>query len=134
MWVRLAVGSTKNVFLKGIQQIELPIAHAEGRLVPASPEQFASWESQGQLALQYCPESAESPRLSNGRWPYPINPNGSWADLAGLSDPTGRVLGLMPHPERFIDATQHPQWTRKRLQGDGHGLQLFRNAVSYFGS
>ena len=64
--------------------------------------------------------------------PYPHNPNGSVANIAGLSDPTGRVLGLMPHPERFIHATQHPQWTRLGLRGDGDGLQIFRNAVSYF--
>jgi phosphoribosylformylglycinamidine synthase subunit PurQ / glutaminase len=50
-----------------------------------------------------------------------------------LSDPTGRVLGLMPHPERFIHATQHPQWTRNGLSGEGAGLQIFKNAVDYFG-
>ena len=64
------------------------------------------------------------------------NPNGSVAGIAGLCDPTGRVLGLMPHPERFIHATQHPQWTRRRNQvfpeGEGDGAQLFRNAVGYF--
>jgi phosphoribosylformylglycinamidine synthase len=64
--------------------------------------------------------------------PFPINPNGSMANLAGLSDPSGRVLGLMPHPERFLFATQHPHWTRLGLRGEGAGLRLFRNAVEYF--
>jgi len=54
------------------------------------------------------------------------------ANIAGLGDPTGRVLGLMPHPERFLYATQHPQWTRRRLTGEGAGMKLFRNAVEYF--
>jgi phosphoribosylformylglycinamidine synthase len=63
---------------------------------------------------------------------FPENPNGSAANIAGLGDPTGRVLGLMPHPERFLHATQHPQWTRRGLKGDGAGMQLFRNAVEYF--
>ncbi|MDG2388233.1 MAG: phosphoribosylformylglycinamidine synthase subunit PurQ [Planctomycetaceae bacterium] len=49
-----------------------------------------------------------------------------------MTDPTGRILGLMPHPERFLFATQHPQWTRKQLSGDGDGLKLFQNAVQYF--
>ncbi|MFO0916789.1 MAG: phosphoribosylformylglycinamidine synthase subunit PurQ [Planctomycetaceae bacterium] len=65
------------------------------------------------------------------RWP--ANPNGAVGDIAGLSDPTGRVLGLMPHPERFLFATQHPQWTRLGLSGEGAGMQIFRNAVGYFG-
>ena len=64
--------------------------------------------------------------------PFPDNPNGSIGNIAGLSDPSGRVLGLMPHPERFLHATQHPQWTRLRLQGEGQGMRLFRNAVEYF--
>ena len=54
-------------------------------------------------------------------------------NMAGLCDPSGRVLGLMPHPERFLHATQHPQWTRLGLRGEGQGMRLFRNAVEYFG-
>lgn len=65
--------------------------------------------------------------------PFPINPNGSMANIAGLSDPSGRVLGLMPHPERFLFATQHPHWTRLGLRGEGAGMRIFRNAVEYFG-
>ena len=64
--------------------------------------------------------------------PYPDNPNGSMGNVAGVCDETGRVLGLMPHPERYIDATQHPRWTRGHAHQPGDGLRLFRNAVEYF--
>ena len=64
--------------------------------------------------------------------PYPINPNGSQGDVAGVCDASGRVLGLMPHPERHVLPTQHPRWTRKGLAAEGDGLRLFRNAVEYF--
>ena len=64
--------------------------------------------------------------------PYPANPNGSQGNVAGVCDETGRVCGLMPHPERFIDRTQHPRWTRGELPKDGDGLAVFRNAVEYF--
>ena len=63
---------------------------------------------------------------------YPSNPNGSQGDIAGLCDITGRVLGLMPHPERHVVPTQHPRWTRLGLAAEGEGLALFRNAVRYF--
>ena len=62
----------------------------------------------------------------------PDNPNGSMGNVAGICDETGRVLGLMPHPERYIDATQHPRWTRGRAHQPGDGFRLFRNAVEYF--
>ena len=65
--------------------------------------------------------------------PYPDNPNGSMANVAGLCDSTGRVLGLMPHPERHIDPTHHPRWTRGEAGTEGDGLKIFSNAVEYFG-
>ena len=63
---------------------------------------------------------------------FPENPNGSQDDIAGVCDATGRVLGLMPHPERHVLPTQHPRWTREGLKTEGDGLQLFRNAVEFF--
>ena len=72
--------------------------------------------------------------IPDGHVPYPDNPNGSQADVAGVCDETGRVFGLMPHPERFVDATQHPRWTREGLQEHGDGLLMFQNAVRYFQS
>jgi len=143
LWVNLANLSSNNVFLRGIDQIEMPIAHAEGRLVVRDPSIIETWRQNGQAALCYCSPPAVSRDESTGNcsadyWltaelNYPLNPNGSFANIAGLGDATGRVLGLMPHPERFIHATQHPEWTRRKLRGDGDGLKLFRNAVEYFG-
>lgn len=120
-WVRLQVPESASVFLRGVTDLELPMAHAEGRIAAESPGVIEGWRTARQIALTYDPGD---------------NPNGSLAGIAGLCDPTGRVLGLMPHPERFIHATQHPRWTRERVTAtascEGGGVQIFRNAVEYF--
>ncbi len=137
LWVRLATLNSNNVFLRGIDDLEVPVAHAEGRLVVRDPSVLDAWREAGQVALCYRSQNGVSvespPRWLTTKLEYPENPNGSFANIAGLSDPSGRVLGLMPHPERFIHATQHPNWTRLKLRGEGAGLKLFRNAVEYFG-
>jgi phosphoribosylformylglycinamidine synthase len=140
VWVKLQVESSKNVFLRGIKNIELPVAHAEGRIVVRSPDVIHRWRENGQIALRYRPnptdEQTETVSGSNGEslLPFPDNPNGSVANIAALGDPTGRILGLMPHPERFLHSTQHPRWTRRpHRSGPGEGLKLFQNAVAYFG-
>ncbi|HVY62140.1 MAG TPA: phosphoribosylformylglycinamidine synthase subunit PurQ, partial [Planctomycetota bacterium] len=83
-------------------------------------------ERQGQVVLRYVDEEGRP-------GPYPVNPSGSEGDVAGICDPTGRVLGLMPHPERHIDFHHHPRWTRLGLgpAHEGDGLRLFRNAVEH---
>lgn len=129
LWVKLKTHGSKSVFLRGIDEIEMPIAHAEGRIAVQDESILDRWREQGQIALCYHGDGTTS---GTERLPYPQNPNGSFANIAGLCDPTGRVLGLMPHPERFLHATQHPNWTRLKLRGAGAGLQLFRNAVEYF--
>jgi phosphoribosylformylglycinamidine synthase len=131
-WVHLKVGGSNNVFLKGIDELDLPIAHAEGRLVPQSTSVVDQWRDRKQIALVYRPWSQADGTAHpvNDRWE--ANPNGAVADIAALSDPTGRILGLMPHPERFLFATQHPHWTRLKLAGDGAGLKFFQNGVNYF--
>jgi phosphoribosylformylglycinamidine synthase len=122
-WIHLKVSSTKSEFLKVEEVIELPIAHGEGKFLPSDAQALARWEQGGQLVLKYVdPEGREAG--------HPWNPNGSVANVAGMCDPTGRVLGLMPHPERFQDAVNHPQWTRRKdVQPDG--LKFFRNACEY---
>lgn len=128
-WVRVKVGSSNNVFLRGLDEFDLPIAHAEGRLVAQDDAIARQWQDRGQAALKYVPWQT----AANETGPtWSSNPNGSFADLAGLGDPSGRVLGLMPHPERFLFATQHPHWTRRGLSGEGDGVKIFRNAVKYF--
>jgi phosphoribosylformylglycinamidine synthase I len=114
-WVRLVNAGGPCVFLQGIDSLELPVAHAEGRFVTRSAAELTALEAAGQLPLRYATST---------------NPNGSQADVAGACDATGRVFGLMPHPERFVVATQHPAW-HGRLDPDqtGAGLALFANAV-----
>lgn len=134
IWVKLRVATSKSVFLRGIDEIELPVAHAEGRLVAREPAVVDRWEQNEQIALCYVNGARRGEKsISREVLPFPANPNGAVANTAGLCDPSGRVLGLMPHPERFLHATQHPQWTRLRLTGEGQGMQIFRNAVEYFG-
>jgi phosphoribosylformylglycinamidine synthase len=137
VWVRLQVESPTNVFLRGIENIELPVAHAEGRIVVRSPDVIQTWRDQAQIALRYRPNPHEAESVSGSHGdallPFPDNPNGSTANIAALGDPSGRILGLMPHPERFLHSTQHPQWTRRpHRSGPGEGLKLFQNAVAYF--
>jgi phosphoribosylformylglycinamidine synthase subunit PurQ / glutaminase len=116
-WVRLVVGGSKCVFLSGIESTYLPVAHAEGKFVTRDAATLRQLKSQGQCVLRYVAED---------------NPNGSVANIAGICDVSGRVLGLMPHPERHIDPTQHPRWTRGEGGTVGEGMQMFLNAVSYF--
>lgn len=125
-WVRLSVDGSKCVFLRDIEQLELPVAHAEGKFVARDDTQLSRLDNDGQLVLRYT-DSASSLTMT-----YPANPNGSQASAAGICDDTGRVLGLMPHPERNIDPTHHPQWTRRRNGKPGDGLRVFQNAVEYF--
>lgn len=128
-WVNLNVTPGECVFLRGMEQAEMPIAHAEGKIAVRDDAALEQLQSSGRLVLTYA-----SPDGSPAEG-FPANPNGAAANAAGLTDSTGRVLGLMPHPERFLDATQHPQWTRRDVDPNspGDGLRLFKNAVEYFG-
>jgi phosphoribosylformylglycinamidine synthase subunit PurQ / glutaminase len=128
-WVQLETRGSKCVFLEGIERMYLPVAHAEGKFVAREEGVLRALDAEGQLALRYV--SATSPGIS--AVPFPENPNGSQADVAGVCDTTGRVLGLMPHPERHLDPLQHPRWTRGEAGEVGDGLQIFVNAVRYFG-
>ncbi len=128
-WVRLRVEANRCVFLQGIEEIELPVAHAEGKFMLRDENVLASMKSQGRLVMRY---AAKSPVEQSVPVPYPDNPNGAMENIAGVCDETGRVFGLMPHPERFVDPTQHPRWTREPKRQVGDGLRLFQNAVRYF--
>ncbi|TWT76871.1 Phosphoribosylformylglycinamidine synthase [Posidoniimonas polymericola] len=124
-WVRMAVEPGECVFLQGLSDIELPVAHAEGKFVARDQAVFDQLASAGRLVLRYTAADGSSPAG------YPANPNGAMGDVAGVCDSTGRVFGLMPHPERFVEHTQHPRWTRGGIDG-GVGLKVFENAVGYF--
>ena len=128
-WVHLAAEDRRCVFLKHIQHMYLPIAHAEGKFVVQNGGTLQSLSEQGQLVLRYCNSDGKA---TDDVLPFPVNPNGSVANVAGMCDESGRVLGLMPHPERHIDRTHHPRWTRGEGQDPGDGLAVFQNAVRYF--
>lgn len=105
--------------------IYLPVAHGEGKFIVENEAVLEKLKNNGQIVFQYCGQNGE---LSG----YPDNPNGSINSIAGICDETGRVLGLMPHPERHIDVSQHPRWSEGVNKGvEGDGLQIFKNAVEY---
>jgi phosphoribosylformylglycinamidine synthase len=119
-WVRLRALPGRCVFLQGMDRFELPVAHGEGRFVTRASEDFAAFDSAGQLVLRY---DVDALGMSS-------NPNGAMGNVAGACDETGRILGLMPHPERFIDALQHPAWNgHLDPEAAGAGLPLFTSAV-----
>jgi phosphoribosylformylglycinamidine synthase subunit PurQ / glutaminase len=136
--VRLGTSGSKCVFLAGIDALELPVAHGEGKFVVRDAATLARLREAGQLVLRYTAQEADpasttaAQRCPSSPATYPDNPNGAMDDLAGICDATGRVFGLMPHPERFVDPTQHPTWTRGPQREVGDGLAVFRNAVRYF--
>jgi phosphoribosylformylglycinamidine synthase I len=125
-WLYVKVTSERSPFLQGINVMHIPMAHGEGNFVCRKEWILKGLEQSGQVALRYVNAQGGPP---NG---FADNPNGSQGDVAGLTDMTGRVLGLMPHPERHALPTQHPRWAREGLKKEGDGLQLFRNAVEFF--
>jgi phosphoribosylformylglycinamidine synthase subunit PurQ / glutaminase len=126
-WVRLEVEQdSRCVFTRGLNSLELPVRHGEGKFIADSPGTLERIAREGQVVLRYVgPEG--------GPAVYPCNPNGSQEDIAGVCDSTGRIFGLMPHPEAFVHRLQHPRWTSLDLPEEGQGLAIFRNAVQYFG-
>ena len=104
------------------EMIYLPVAHGEGKFVTKDKSVLERLKANGQVVFQYCDENA---RFAG----YPFNPNGSIDNIAGICDATGRIMGLMPHPERHIEVSQHPRWPKAKREGDG--LAIFRNGVEY---
>ncbi len=126
-WVNLNVdGATSCIWLKGMETLEVPIRHGEGKFIARDEPTLEKLRSQGQVVLRYA-----TARGAHAEGKFPENPNGSVDDIAGICDPTGRIFGLMPHPEAFLHHTNHPRWTREVLPKEGAGLQLFKNAVQF---
>jgi phosphoribosylformylglycinamidine synthase len=136
-WVHLAANpGSPCVVSRGLDRLDLPVRHGEGKFY-ADPEVVRQLVERNQVAFRYVKPDG---RAAHGSFPH--NPNGSVDDIAGICDPSGRVVGLMPHPEAFNHWTNHPDWTAQkeiyRRQGrpfpeEGEGIHLFRNAVEYFG-
>ncbi len=124
-WIHLKVGG-RCVWTQGMDDmVYFPVAHGEGKFVCQDHAVLKRIQDHQQVVFRYC--------LPDGRPAvYPDNPNGSVDDIAGLTDPTGRILGLMPHPERHFLFTQHPFWTRlDPVKRYGDGAKMFQNAIQY---
>ncbi len=136
-WVRVKNDpESPCVFTRGIETLEMPIRHGEGKFYAPSQTLNALADNR-QVVLQYA-----LPDGSPAGGVFPDNPNGSLADIAGICDPSGRIFGLMPHPEAYNHVTNHPDWTRHKekekragtgSQGRlGDGIRIFENAVAFF--
>jgi phosphoribosylformylglycinamidine synthase I len=123
-WVYLAPQTDRCIFIEPDRHIYLPVAHAEGKVVTKDEATLEKLKADGFIAFKYVDENGEEGE-------YPVNPNGSVDSIASLTDTTGRVLGLMPHPERHVRPTQHPRWTRLRDKTNGDGMTIFNNAIKY---
>jgi phosphoribosylformylglycinamidine synthase subunit PurQ / glutaminase len=123
-WVHLQPGTDRCVFINKDQRIYLPMAHGEGKVVTQTPQILEKLRNDGHVAFRY----VDADGNFGG---YPVNPNGSTDHIAGLCDSTGRVLGLMPHPERFVRRSQHPHWTRLPEDISADGMTIFNNAINY---
>lgn len=128
-WVQLGPDPASRCrFTRGItRSIEVPVAHGEGRLVARDAAALDLLRARGLVALRYVTTDG-TPVV------YPANPNGSLDAIAGICNPQGNVLGLMPHPENAVLPQQHPRWTREPRRATGDGLLIFRNAVQYAAS
>jgi phosphoribosylformylglycinamidine synthase len=126
-WVHLRGDpASPCVFTRGIEHLELPVRHGEGRLIGESDALVDALVERHLAPLRYAlPDGSPTEE-------YPANPNGAAQGIAALCNASGTVLGLMPHPEAFNHRTNHPRWTRRPDSGeDGDGLQIFRNAYAH---
>ncbi|MFZ5426150.1 MAG: phosphoribosylformylglycinamidine synthase subunit PurQ [Thermodesulfobacteriota bacterium] len=124
-WVTVRVNkSSPCVFTMGMEHLDLPVRHGEGMVIPQDNATLSRMVTENLIALQYA-----DPRTGLPSMEYPYNPNGSPMAIAGLTDPTGRILGLMPHPEAFNDPTNHPGWTRG--ERPALGISILQNGIRY---
>lgn len=126
-WTDLLVNEkSPSVFTRGIDRLYYPIRHGEGKFVTSDREIRQEIAGNNLVVLRYAHPDNGEPTME-----YPYNPNGSPDAVAGICDPTGRLFGLMPHPEAFLHRTNHPRWTREDLPDEGQGVMIFRNAVTF---
>ncbi|UCG43686.1 MAG: phosphoribosylformylglycinamidine synthase I [candidate division WOR-3 bacterium] len=123
-WVRLQTAGTSCVFTQGLPEtILLPVAHAEGKFIPKNRPALDRLQKRAQIVFRYVGPHGQTAG-------YPDNPNGSVGGVAAICDPSGLIMGMMPHPERFVYTHQHPHWHRRR-SASADGITIFENAVKY---
>ena len=128
-WVYLKANEQSPcVFTKGIDLVYYPVRHGEGKFVPEGLAVLEEIEKKNLVVFRYVSPDGKLTLT------YPANPNGSALAIAGICNETGRLFGLMPHPEAFLHRTNHPRWTREDLPEEGQGLTIFKNAVSFIRS
>jgi phosphoribosylformylglycinamidine synthase len=128
-WVYLkANAQSPCVFTRNIDTVYYPVRHGEGKFVPESDAILEQIEKKNLVVFQYC-DAKGSMTMD-----YPANPNGSSLAIAAICNESGRLFGLMPHPEAFLHRTNHPRWTRETLPEEGEGLAIFKNAVTFIRS
>jgi phosphoribosylformylglycinamidine synthase len=126
-WVYLKINrGSPCIFTRGMDTIYLPVRHGEGKFVVKDESVRKRLHSQSQVAICYTRDD-----YGESTCDYPFNPNGSLDGIAGICDPSGRMLGMMPHPEGYLHYTNHPRWTREDLPEEGVGVTIFRNAAEY---
>ena len=132
-WVTLEFDpSSPCIWTRGMRRIRVPVRHGEGKFVTDDPTLLDGWAESGQLAVRYVDPSSGYPGTSDEILPYPVSPNQSWRNIAGVCDPTGLVFGLMPHPEANHSTWLGATWTREEVEhGEGEGIPIFRNAVDH---
>jgi phosphoribosylformylglycinamidine synthase len=119
--------ASPSVFTRGIEKgIYLPVRHGEGKFLCDSEATLNRIEQEHLAVFKY-----SGPDYAEAATEFPANPNGARNSIAALCDPSGRLMGLMPHPEAFVHYTQHPRWTREQLPEEGDGLILYKNAAEY---
>ncbi|HKP94301.1 MAG TPA: phosphoribosylformylglycinamidine synthase subunit PurQ [Fibrobacteria bacterium] len=129
-WVHLTVDpAAKSIWTRGIERLYVPVRHGEGKFIPKDAATLAALQRNGQISLRYSTAAGADP--GEGASAYPLNPNGSVDHVAGISSADGLIFGLMPHPEAHMLATNHPQWQKLGLRGEGEGIRIFRNAVDF---
>lgn len=127
-WTYLKVDpASPCIYTQGLEGIYLPVRHGEGKFMVQAESVHEQIKAAHLAALKYCDADYQTPTLD-----YPQNPNGSVDGIAGLCDASGRIFGLMPHPEAYVHRTHHPRWTREEsLPEEGMGLWLYQNAVQF---
>ena len=126
-WVWLKANKASPcIFTRDLDIVYYPVRHGEGKFVARDADTLKALLAANLSVFTYIDPQSNTPTIK-----YPENPNGSQSAIAGICDPSGRVFGLMPHPEAYLFKTNHPRWTRDTVPEEGMGVPIFRNAYRY---